>query len=92
MTRQSTTLAHLLDGPPPPATAQQRAAAIHAALAVAEAVRVAGSVPSGTIYALVCSCLSLAAYTAIINALKGAGLVREDVSHLLHWSGPRLDS
>jgi hypothetical protein len=59
------------------------------ALTLAEAIRELGEVPSGHLYARVMDRLSLADYTAIISALKGARLISES-HNLLTWKGPAL--
>jgi len=63
-------------------------AALQAALALTEAIRELGSVPSGELYARVMGTFSIASYENIIRALVNAKLVREDASHLLTWIGP----
>lgn len=62
-------------------------AALQIAVAVAEAIRDLGEVPNGHLYARLMGRMSLDAYNAIIGALKGAGLVKEE-SHVLTWIGP----
>lgn len=62
-------------------------AAVSAVLAVAEAIRSLGSVPSGHLYAQLMGHLTLEQYTSIIGALKGAGVVTEQ-NHLLTWKEP----
>jgi len=63
-------------------------AALQAALALTEAIRELGSVPSGELYARVMNTFSIGSYENIIRALVNAKLVREDASHLLTWIGP----
>ncbi|HEY6340187.1 MAG TPA: hypothetical protein VIY49_01735 [Bryobacteraceae bacterium] len=58
-------------------------------MAVAEAIRTAGSLPSGELYAILCGRVDLAGYQALIKTLKNAGLVREE-NHLLTWTGPAI--
>ena len=57
---------------------------------VAESIREAGRVPSGTLYALVMGRMSLEAYEKMIQILKNTGLVSE-VAHELIWIGPNLE-
>lgn len=57
-------------------------------LAVCEAIRELGEVPSGHLYARLMGMLSLEQYTRILDVLKNAGLVKEENSHLLKWIGP----
>jgi hypothetical protein len=68
-------------------TSAQQSAQKHAALALAEAIRALGSVPSGHLYARVMGALSLEAYQSLIRSLVSAGLVRNS-SHMLTWIGP----
>ena len=58
-------------------------------LAIAEAIRGLGSVPSGHLYAQVCCNLTLAQYEEVIRTLKGAGLISE-TAHELRWIGPEV--
>jgi hypothetical protein len=58
--------------------------------AIAEAIRTAGEVPSGHLYAQLMGVLDLETYTAIIAMLKRSGLVAEH-GHLLTWTGPQLE-
>lgn len=64
--------------------------ALLAALAVAEAIRTLGEVPSGELYAQLMGKLSYGSYEGIIGTLKNAGLVSES-AHLLKWIGPKLE-
>ena len=72
------------------ATAKQVSAAFQACAAVAEAIREAKEIPSGTLYAMLMGHMSLETYQGIIRTLKGAGLVAER-AHLLSWCGPAID-
>lgn len=69
------------------ATLAQARAALNIVLALAEAIRELGRVPSGTLYANVMGKLDLATYEAAIRMLKNAGLVKE-TAHELEWTGP----
>ncbi len=71
-----------------PTTAQVQAA-FRVTAAVAEAIREAKEIPSGTLYAVLCSKVDLAGYETIIRTLKGAGLVSE-AAHMLKWVGPEI--
>lgn len=62
---------------------------INAIAAIAEAVRTAGEIPSGQLYALVCGTLTLGMYNDILGILKRAKLV-EERGHLLRWVGPEI--
>ena len=64
-------------------------AALKIMLAVAEAIREAGSIPSGHLYAALCGHLSIGDYDTCIAKLVGAGLVRQAGNHMLEWVGPK---
>ena len=83
ISRQSASARALLDGP-----AEARRAMM-LAITTAEAIRTAGQIPSGTVYAMMMGQMSLKAYESILDRLVGAGLIRRDV-HLLTWIGPIL--
>jgi hypothetical protein len=63
------------------------AAAVKVVLAVAEAIREAGEVPSGTLYAVLCGQMSIHTYETVVRTLRNAGLIEERM-HLLRWIGP----
>jgi hypothetical protein len=65
-------------------------ASVLATMAVAEAIRELGSVPSGHLYARLMGQLSLESYETILRTLRGAGLV-EQKNHVLRWVGPALE-
>lgn len=68
------------------------AAAVSVAGAVASAIHDLGRpIPSGELYARLMGHLDLATYEAILRTLTGAGLISVDGSHLIRWTGPRLD-
>jgi hypothetical protein len=57
-------------------------------MAVADAIRELGEVPSGHLYANLMSKLTLEQYEQVIGLLKSTGLVSESNAHLLTWLGP----
>jgi hypothetical protein len=69
------------------ATHKEVKAALGIIQAVAEAIRELGEVPSGHLYARLMDQFSLAQFEQVLDALKGAGLVRESNAHLLTWVG-----
>ena len=69
------------------ATKQEITAVLTAIMAIGDAIRDLGSVPSGHLYAQLMSKLDLATYERIIKTLKDAGLVTES-NNLLTWIGP----
>ncbi len=71
------------------ATKEQLKSAFTMLTAVSEAIREAGRIPSGTLYAVLMGKVNIAGYEKMIGILKGAGLV-EERSHELIWIGPRL--
>ena len=72
-----------------PITKSQVGAAVSATLAIAEAIRALGSVPSGHLYARVMAHMDIHQYEALLDVLKGAGLikVKKDV---ITWTGPNV--
>ena len=58
--------------------------------ATAEAIREAGRIPSGTLYAMLMGKMDFQAYSVLIRTLKNAGLV-EERTHELIWIGPNLE-
>lgn len=69
-------------------TKDQLRAGLKMTFAVAEAIREAGEIPSGQLYALVMAELDLAAYERLLGVLVGAGLINRGPNHLLKWVGP----
>lgn len=57
--------------------------------AVAEAIREAGRILSGTLYAMLMGKIDYQAYQKLIQMLKNADLVREE-AHELIWIGPEF--
>lgn len=73
-------------------TKEQLRAGIDIVLAVSEAIRTIGTVPSGVLYARSCmNALTVDQYNQVIGLLKRAGLVAEE-AHVLRWVGPQLDA
>lgn len=68
----------------------QAAAVVETIKAVSEAIREAGEIPSGHLYALLCGFMSFSDYEAIISLLKRAGLIKENALNLLIWTGPTI--
>lgn len=56
-------------------------------MAISEAIRALGSVPSGKLYASVMGVMSLEQFNKVVDILKEAGVVRESQQHLLTWEG-----
>lgn len=83
------TLTQVLDQPTQPTRAQHRAA-LSVILALTEAIRQLGSIPSGHLYAQVCSHMDLQTYTSFIERIKGSGLVTETMGGMLTWVGPAI--
>jgi hypothetical protein len=69
------------------ATKAQIVAAVEIVRLVAESIRLAGSLPSGNLYAQVMGVLTLDQYDRIIGILTRAGLVRLTSAHVLEWVG-----
>jgi len=68
-------------------TPSDQRAAMTLIMVVAEAVRQAGEIPSGHLYATVMGSLSLEAYNTVIERLKKAKLIKEE-NYLIKWVGP----
>jgi hypothetical protein len=75
----------------PPATNAQVSRAFAVCAAVAEAIREAGELPSGQLYAILMSQVDLSGYESMIRTLKGTGLV-EERANVLRWIGPKFDA
>jgi len=63
-------------------------AALEIVVAVADAIRELGSVPSGHLYARLMGNLSLDNYNAIVKLLENAGAIKVE-NDLITWTGPR---
>jgi hypothetical protein len=74
-----------------PQTRQAIRSALDAAFATAEAIREAGEIPSGHLYALMMPVVGIQGYESIIRTLKNAGLVTEQ-RNMLRWIGPEVRS
>lgn len=72
-------------------TKDQVKAGLALLMAVAETVREAGSVPSGTVYAAVMGKVDFVGYCSMLNILKNAGLVAES-GNVLTWTGPQPEA
>ena len=70
------------------ATKEQVKTALLAIQVLAQAVKLAGQIPAGTLYAAVMSYMNVDTFDSFVARLVGAGLVRRDASHLLVWIGP----
>ena len=79
----------MVEGKDKPPSKAEAKAAIQVVMAVGDAIRELGSIPSGHLYAQLMSKLDLQAYQRVIDLLKGAGVVKEEASHMLTWIGPK---
>jgi hypothetical protein len=70
-------------------TTTQAKAGVAALLAISEAIRELGEVPSGHLYTIVCGHMDLQTYDKAIAIIEGAGLI-EQRGHLLRWIGPEV--
>jgi len=70
-------------------TKEQLRAAVNTAAAVAEAIRTAGEIPAGHLYAVLCGSLSAGTFDSLIALLGQAKLV-ERRGDLLRWVGPEV--
>jgi hypothetical protein len=71
---------------------KQLRAAFDMTTSVVEAIRKAGEIPAGILYAALCSHLSKRAFDAMIDQILATGLVSRDKQHLLKWIGPEIPS
>ncbi len=62
-------------------------AAVNAIVALAEAIREVGEIPSGQLYAVVMGQMDLETYESFIGRLTSAGLVTKR-GNVLVWTGP----
>jgi hypothetical protein len=72
----------------PQPTPDQVKAVLEILVAVGDAIKELGRVPSGHLYARLMDKLSLEQYNTVIRKLKETGLVKEE-AHELIWIGPR---
>lgn len=73
-----------------PVTKEQLTAGFDFVRSVAEAIRLAGEIPAGVLYAVIMDKVSLEGFDKIINMLTEAGLVQRTVGHVLVWTGPQI--
>ncbi len=78
--------------PNPVATREQLLGAAGVVFALAECIREAREVPSGTLYAVVAGRVNLAAYEIILRTLVRAGLIEVTRAHVIRWIGPEVAS
>jgi len=71
-------------------TTEQLKAGTQVIFAVAETIREAGEVLSGTIYAALVGRVTFEGYQKILSILTNAGLISVDRLHLIRWTGPNL--
>ena len=60
-------------------------AGLNILFAISDAIKEAGAIPSGHLYAAVCGKIDASGYERIIQILKNSGVVREQ-GHVLIWS------
>lgn len=65
----------------------QAKAQLNAIVAMGHAIKEAGSIPSGHVYAACMGIMDLETYERCIDYLVNAGLVKRDVGHVLRWIG-----
>ena len=69
-------------------TKEQIGAYLRTVKAVADAIRAAGRMPAGPLYATLMGVMSLDAFERMIGQLVGAGLVQRE-NNVLTWIGPK---
>ncbi len=70
-------------------TTKQIAAYLETIRAIADTVQELGSVPAGHLYARLMGVMSLETFNGMIGTLTSAGLVKQNASHLIVWTGHR---
>lgn len=74
-----------------PASPSKVKAAVEIAMAVAEAIRELGEIPSGHLYAkLMLYGVTLTQHQSILGTLTMAGLIEVTPAHLVRWIGPAI--
>lgn len=71
------------------ATKEKLKAGLSVVLAVTEAIREAGEIPAGTLYAVLIGKVDLQGFERIVSIVTGSGLV-EKRGDLLRWVGPEV--
>lgn len=71
------------------ATKEQLKAGFSAVVAVTEAIREAGEIPAGTLYAVLMGRCDIVAFEKLVSVIVGSGLV-EKRGDLLRWVGPEV--
>jgi len=69
-------------------TRAQLGPALDAVMTISEAIRTAGEIPAGVLYATLCGRMDLASFNGLVKVLQGAGLVERTPAHMLRWVGP----
>jgi hypothetical protein len=69
------------------ASAEQVKACVAATVAIGQAVKEAGTVPTGTLYAAAAGVMSLETFNGIIDRLVSYGLITRDALHRVTWVG-----
>jgi hypothetical protein len=69
-------------------TMDQASSALMVIKALSEAIREAGKIPQGHLYAMVMDHMSLHLFEGAVRLLVRAGLVRSSSGYVLEWIGP----
>jgi len=67
------------------ATSEQIQGGFQILQAVSEAIREAGKIPSGTLYAVLCDKMDIGTYNKVISILKNSTVIRES-GNVLYWN------
>lgn len=70
-------------------TKQDIAGALAISVAIAGAIREAGSIPVGHLYVSVMGKMSLESFTSCIDLLVQIGAIEHTQGHVLVWKGPK---
>ncbi len=69
-------------------TTNEIKAGLRIMVAVTEAVRDAGRIGEGLVYAALSSVVTLPAFESLVQQLVGTGLIRREAPNMLVWAGP----
>ncbi len=69
-------------------TKEENQAAMRAVFSVAEAVRNAGEIAAGVLYATLCQYMTAELFGRVIESMANAKLIERTQSQVLRWVGP----
>lgn len=69
-------------------TKEENQAAMRAVFAVSEAVRNAGEIAAGVLYATLCQYMTADTFHRVVESMANAKLIERTPSQVLRWVGP----